>query len=320
MASLLAFAADAKDAKKPAASGLQTPGVRVQFDALKAEAEIQLEAAPAGVVFTNEIVAAAGSKLQRFEAKTNKAGESAPGPGRACGALINAHQAFWTFDCAASALLKLEGKPQKILGKLEAGAVDSMQALAASADSVWLVADSRTSLLRIDPARMAVAADIRLPPGCSALSFAENSLWVGCPDLDKVLRIDPATNLVDKRIDVAGRPSAIAAGEGYIWVHLRKAGKVAQIDPKSNKVTSTIDLGVPDVAATMAFGEGSVWISMPGFPLTRLHAAAAKVVQQFAGAGPSQVFYGLNSVWLANPEKNTLHRFDPKRIAATLAD
>ena len=320
VAGLLAAATAAKDAKKPAMAGLQTPGVRVPFGSLTAEAELKLEAAPAGVAFTTETLVTAGAKLHRFDAKSNKPGEAVSALGNACGALVSALQAVWTMDCGSNALLKLETKTSKVLAKAETPSIRSTQGLAASTDSIWLLADDKTTLLRIDPANVTVVAGIRLPAACSALLVAENALWVACPASDKLLRIDPATNLVDKRIDVAGQPSALVFGEGFIWVHTRKDGKVAQIDPKTNKIAATIDIGVPGAAATMAFGDGSVWISMPEFPLTRIHAATAKVVQQFAGAGPGQVFHGLNSVWLANPETKTIHRFDPKRIAATLAE
>ncbi len=320
VAGLLAAATAAKDTKKPSAPGLQTPGVRVAFSALTAEAELKLEEEPAGAAFTTETLVTAGAKLLRFDGKTNKPGDSAGGFGSACGALLDAHQALWSSDCGAGALLKLDTKSAKVLGRLETGTVRSPQGLAASKDSLWLLADDKTSLLRIDPAGPAVVADIRLPAGCSALLVAEDSLWVACPGSDKVLRIDPATNLVDKRIDVSGQPSALVFGEGSVWVHTRKDGKVAQIDPKTNKVSATIDLGVPGVPATMAFGDGSVWLAMADVPLTRLHAATAKVVQQFTGPGAYRVFHGLNSVWLANSETKTMQRFDPKRIAATLAD
>ena len=75
-----------------------------------------------------------------------------------------------------------------------------------------------------------------------------------------------------------------------------------------------------EAIGNIAFGDGSVWVSAPGFPITRINPATAKVVQQFAGEGAGRVYSGLGSVWLANLKTNTLTRFDPKRIAATLAD
>ncbi len=323
MASSLATVAAPKEnknaAKKPVA-GVQTPGVRIPYANLKSEAEIKLEAAPTGAAFTTEVLIAAGDTVQRIDAKTNKPGTPVVGLGKACGGVLSALASMWTVNCDAKSLLKLDAKSGKVTGTVEAGAVVAPAALAATADSVWLLADDKTTLLRIDPKENAAVAEVRLPAACSSILLAETSLWVACPSVDKVLRIDPKTNLVDKRIDVPGQPMALAFGEASIWALAKKDGKVAQIDPKTNKVSATIDLAVPGVGGSIAFGDGSVWVSMPGFPIARIHPATSKVVQQFAGDGGGLIYSGLGSVWLVNGEGKTVTRFDPKRIMATLAE
>ncbi|MFN0101979.1 MAG: hypothetical protein ACKV2U_07810 [Bryobacteraceae bacterium] len=319
MAGVLAVVAAPKDVKKPKL-GVQTPGIQIPFASLKSEAEIKLEASPTGVAFTTEALIAAGALVQRIDVKTNKPGDKITGLDNACGGLLNALSSLWTVNCGTKTLAKLDAKTAKITATIDVAAVVAPFALAASADSVWLLADDKTTLLRIDPKENAPVAGIRLPAACSSILFAESSLWVTCPGADKVLRIDPRTNLVDKRIDVPGQPVAVAFGEASIWVLARKEGKVAQIDPKTNKVASTIELGIPNATGSMAFGDGSVWISAPGFPITRINPVTAKVVQQFAGDGAGLIYSGLGSVWLANPLTKTVTRFDPKRIAATLAE
>lgn len=319
VASLLAVAAAPKEVKKPKL-GLQTPGIQIPFASLKSDAEIKLEAAPTGAAFTTEALIAAGAVVQRVDAKTNKAGEKIAGLNNACGGLINALSSLWTVNCGAKTLSKIEAKTGKTAATIDAGAVVAPSALAASGDSIWLLADGTTTLLRIDPKENAIVAEVRLPAGCTEILFAETSLWVTCPTADRVLRIDPATNLVDKRVEVAGQPVSLTAGEGSIWVLTAKEGKVAQIDPKTNKVTTTIDLGIPNTKGSMAFGEGSVWISTPGFPVMRILASTAKVIQQFAGDGAGRLYFGLNSVWLADAQAKSVRRFDPKRIVATLAE
>jgi hypothetical protein len=52
----------------------------------------------------------------------------------------------------------------------------------------------------------------------------------------------------------------------------------------------------------------------------RIDPATDKVVQQFVGDGGGQVYFGGGSVWTFNLKANTLSRFDPKRIKATLAE
>ena len=145
--------------------------------------------------------------------------------------------------------------------------------MAATADSIWLLSDNKTTLSRIDPDQNAVVAELRLPAGCNTLTFGETALWVTCPAEDRVLRIDPQNNLVDKRIEVSAQPKALAIGEGSIWVLCQKDGKVERIDPKTNKVIKTIELAVPGVEGSIAIGSGSVWVSQAGFPLTRIDPA-----------------------------------------------
>jgi streptogramin lyase len=327
-ASLLAAVAaqkpkDTKAAKKPAA-GVQTPGVQIPFASLKPEAEIKVEAVPSGIAFTTDIFVAAGDLVLRVDPKTNKPGENPvdkmAGLGNACGGLLNALSNVWTVNCASKTLAKLDAKAGKAVASIDAGEVTAPSALAASADSIWLLSDNKTTLLRVDPKEHTPVAEVRLPAACSGILFAESSIWVTCPKADKVLRIDPRTNLVTKRIDVPGQPYAVAFGEANIWVLTQKEGKVAQIDPKTDKVTATVELNIPNAAGSIAFGDGSVWLSAPGFPVMRIHPATAKVVQQFTGEGAGLIASGLGSVWLVNQAGKTVTRFDPKRIVATLAE
>jgi glutamine cyclotransferase len=198
----------------------------------------------------------------------------------------------------------------------------AMHAIAASADSLWLLADGKTNLMRFDPAANAAVATLRLPSACATILHAENSIWVACPGETKILRIDPKTNLVEKRIEVSPEAVALAFGDNAIWVLSRKEGKVSRVDPKTNKVAATIDLGVPGTGGSLAYGEGNLWVSMPGYPIARIDTTAEKekVVQQFHGEGGGMIAVGLSSIWIASPGSNTVQRFDPKRIAATLAE
>ena len=93
-----------------------------------------------------------------------------------------------------------------------------------------------------------------------------------------------------------------------------------RIDPKTNKVSKSIELKVPGAEGAIAFGEGSIWVSMPGFPLTRIDPVAEAVAQQFFGDGGGSVRVSAGAVWLSNKEAGTLLRIDPKLVVLTLAD
>jgi streptogramin lyase len=134
--------------------------------------------------------------------------------------------------------------------------------------------------------------------------------------------MNPVTNLVEKHIEVSAGPRATASGDGSIWVLCEKDGKIERIDPKTNKVIKTIDLLTPGAGGTLAFGEGFLWVSQTGFPLTRIDPKSdeEKVVQQFWGEGGGFVSVSTGAVWVSNTAQGTVTRFDPKRIYATLAE
>ncbi len=393
IAAVFAAGKEAKSAKTAApAHGVKTPGVLIPYTTLKSDAEIVLDAPPAGFLFTDAIQIAGAGGIRRFDAATNKPFEPSrdiKGVDKPCGGLLNAFSFVWTPSCATSTLAKLEMRPvtrpgggrgggrgpggggggrppadapkpdapkpdapNPEMAKPEAPKPDAAKAepppaprpfpppappappvfigvgsapvaataLAASDDSVWMLSDAKTSLLRVDPTTNEIVAEMRLPTACSSILSAEKALWVTCPSENRVIRIEPKTNLVEKRIEVAAEPVSVAFGEGSIWVLGRKEGKISRIDPKTNKVTATIDLSIPNADGTLAFGEGFLWASAPGFPVMRITPANDKVAQQFHGEGGGIIHFGLGSIWVASAKSGTVTRFDPKRILATLAE
>jgi hypothetical protein len=216
-----------------------------------------------------------------------------------------------------------EEKPVKLAEpvNIDSGVGSALPAVAANPDSVWILSDDKTTLSRIDPDQNKVVSELRLPANCNTLTFGETALWVTCPAENRVLRINPGTTLVENRIEVAARPVAIAIGESSLWVLCLQDGRVERVDPKTNKVTKTIETGVSGATAGgIAVGQGSIWVTLTGFPITRIDPVSEKVVQQFWGAGGGAIQFGAGSLWLTNLQDGTLWRLDPKRILATLAE
>ena len=318
VAAVLAVAA--QPAKRPPVPtlGIKTPGVRIPVDSLKADAE--LHTAPQWVAFTDAVLIADEHGLYRIDAKKNELGTAVAPLNKPCAGAVNAFGSIWVPNCGDQALVRFDPKTWKSTATVAAGVSSARPAIAAGTDSIWLLTDNRTTLSRIDPDLNTVVAELRLPAGCNTLTFGEAALWVTCPSEDRVLRIDPKTNLVDKRIEVSPQPKALAIGEGSVWVLCQKDGKIERIDPKTNKVSKSIELGVPGEEGTIAIGQGSVWVSLAGFPVTRIDPQTDKVVQQFWGTGGGVIQVGVGSVWLSNLHEGTFWRLDPKRIAATLAE
>ena len=266
--------------------GVQTPGVQIPVLKLKPEA---VEPVPA-------------------------ANQSCASPQRGFGS-------DWVLNCSEGTLSRLDTKTGSVSKTVKTGAAAKARAgLAVSSDSLWAFTDDKTTLSRIDPAGNTIVAEMRLPAGCNSIVFGEASLWVTCPAESRVLRIDPILNTVSQRIQVSAEPFAIAVGEGSIWAYCKKEGRVERIDPKTNKVSKTIELGVPNADGDIAAGEGSVWVSMPGFPISRIDPKTEKVVQQFVGEGGGLIKTSPGTVVLTNIKQSTIWRLDPRRILATLAE
>jgi virginiamycin B lyase len=314
--------------------GIKTPGVQIPVGNLKAEVELPL--APQWIAFADTILIPNKSGgLERLDAKSNKLIDPVPGVAQLCGGAAAGFKSLWIPDCGGHALMRLdakiaadpkasaESKPAKLAEpvKIETGVGSALPAVAANSDSVWILSDDKTTLSRIDPDQNKVVSELRLPAGCNSLTFGETALWVTCPAENRVLRINPETTLVEKRIEVSAQPSALAIGEASIWVLCLKEGKVDRIDPKTNKVTKTIETGVTGAAlGGIAIGHGSIWVTLPGFPIARIDPATEKVMQQFWGPGGGAIHFGHGSVWLTNVQEGTLWRLDPKRILRTLAE
>ncbi len=263
-------------------------------------------------------------KLDRIDSKTNKpAPEPIAGLKHPCGGIVSAFGSLWVPTCGDHALQRLDPKSFKITATIASGATATRGSIAAGTDSIWLLTDATQTLSRIDPDQNAVVGEFRVPPGCSSLLFAETSLWLACPEQNKVLRINPATNIIDKRIEVAGRPISLASGENSIWVLCAKDGKVDRIDPKTDKVSKSIELLVPNAEGAIAFSDNALWITMTGFPITRIDPTAETVAQQFWGEGGGGLTAGAGALWLTHltgPNAGTIWRIDPKFLLATLAE
>jgi streptogramin lyase len=100
------------------------------------------------------------------------------------------------------------------------------------------------------------------------------------------------------------------------------AGRTAgqRIDPKTNKVSKTIELLVPNSDGDIAVGEGSVWVTLKGFPISRIDPKTDKVAQQFVrkAAEPSGPRRRCGYPACRTGSSGSCAR--PRRIVVTLAE
>jgi virginiamycin B lyase len=312
---------DVKRAAPVVTGGVKTPGVLIPFASLKAEVELPIAPGWTFVSDTLLVPNPATGTLLRLDSKTNKLGDAIADLTKPCGGVANGFSSLWIPSCDTQTLVRMDPKTSKVTARVPSGVGATAPEVAATADSVWVLTDDKTTLSRIDPDQNKVVSELRLATGCHTLTFGETALWLTCPADNRVLRVNPQTNLVEKRIEVSANPHTFAIGENSVWVLCLKDGKVDQIDPKTNKVTKSIDLEISGSSeGGIAVSPGTIWVTLPGFPLTRIDSASGKVMQEFWGAGGGAIQYAFNSLWLSNLHEGTLWRIDPRRAVATLAE
>jgi virginiamycin B lyase len=317
---LLAFAMLVSGQEKPPVKpGVKTPGVQIPMASLKPEAIYDIPGSPDWIAVGDAVWISNKPKnsIARIDPKANKVAETITVGKAPCSGLAIGFDSLWVPNCGDQTVSRVDLKTNKITATFPIGIANSEGGLAASPDSVWMLTDKNGTLARIDPATNKVVAEVYVARGSYMAAFGEGAVWVTSTDGNLVSRVDPNTNLVTDSIPVGKAPRFLAIGEGAVWTLNQGDGTVTRIDFKTNKVVATIEVGVPGEGGDIATGEGSVWVTSFGFPISRIDPATNKVVQQFVGKGGDALRVGLGSVWLSNYEAGTVWRIDPKRIQAT---
>ncbi len=306
--------------KTPLAKGVKTPGVQIPLASLKPEAVFDVPGSPDWLAVGDSVWVSNKPKnsVSRLDPKTNQVAATITVGSKPCSGLAIGFGSLWVPNCGDKTLSRVDLKTGKVTATFPMGIADSEGGIAIGAESVWIMTDKKGTLARLDPAGNHVVTEIAVTPGSYALAFGEDAVWVSCTEKDLLTRVDPATNLIVETIPVGKQPRFLAAGEGAVWTLNQGDGSVTRIDPKTNKVAATIEVGVPGPGGDITAGEGSVWVTSFGYPISRIDPETNKVVQQFVGDGGDALRVGLGSVWLSNYKSHSVWRLDPQRIRATM--
>jgi virginiamycin B lyase len=179
-----------------------------------------------------------------------------------------------------------------------------------------MLTDSKSTLSRIDPQTNAVTAAVSLPQGCYTPAFGFDSVWVTCTKQNLLVRVDPASSKVIAQVPVGPEPRFLSVGEDAVWTLNQGDGSVTRVSPETNKVEASIEVGIPGEGGDISAGEGSVWATSFGFPISRIDPKANRVVEQFVGVGGDAIRAGAGFIWLSNYMLGTELKFSPKAIVA----
>ena len=302
---------------EPPKPGIKTPGVQIPLAKLVPVATVQIGGSPDWIAIDADVWVSNKPKniVTRIDPRTNTIAQTISGFDKPCSGLAVGFESLWVPNCGNQALSRVDLKTGRITSTIAVGIADSEGGLATGAGSIWLLSDKKSTLTRIDPVSNSIVGTVALPAGCYNAAFGFESVWVTCTKQNTTVRVDPKTNSVVATIAVGPEPRFLSVGEGSVWTLNQGDGSVSRISADTNKVAATIAVGIPGKGGDISAGEGSVWATTMGLPVSRIDPKTNAVVQQFVGDGGDAIRAGRGMVWLSNYKSGIEWRIDALAIA-----
>jgi virginiamycin B lyase len=303
---IIAAAADAPDLK----------AVQHPMSDLHAIAKFSIPGSPDWVAIADSVWISNNPKsnISELDPKTNQVGAVVTVAKKPCSGLAIAFGSIWVPICSDGSVQRVDPKSQQIIATIPSGVANTEGGITDGAGSIWMPSDAAGVLSRIDPGTNKVVSKISIPPDSYTAVFDSGSVWITSTKNNLLTRVDAKTEKVIAKIPVGPAPRFLAAGLGGIWTLNQGDGSVTRVDPATNKVSATIEVGVPGGGGDIAVGEGAVWVTANGKPLSKIDPAANKVVTQYVGKGGDAMRVGLGSIWLSNHEFHEVWRLDPRGL------
>lgn len=298
----------------PPRLGVSTPGVRRSMADVHPLATFAVQGQPDWMVATDDAVWVTSSNrnhVVRLDAATNKTTAIAT-VSKPCSGLAAGFGSVWVPSCGSNSLVRIDPQTGKIQAEIRVGPADSEGGITVGAGSIWMASDKKGVLARIDPQANRVVAEIALPSGSYAPAFADGAVWITSTEHSVLTRVDPQSNRATVSVPVGPQPRFLTVGAGSVWTLNQGDGTISRVDTATNQLTVTIAAGIAGTGGEIAFGEGSVWATVLGIPMSRIDPATNRVVQQWSGPGGDSIRVGHGSVWLTDLVRGKVWRIDPK--------
>jgi virginiamycin B lyase len=298
------------------ADGPELKGVQHPMSELHALAKFSIPGSPDWVAIGDSVWISNNPKdnISRLDSKTNQVGAVIAVAKTPCSGLAIAFGSVWVPICSDGSVERVDAKSQKIIATIPSGVANTEGGITAGEGSIWMPSDAAGVLSRIDPATNKVVSKISIPAGSFTAAYEDGSVWITSTKNNLLTRVDAKTEKVIAKIPVGPTPRFLATGLGSIWTLNQGDGSVSRVDPATNKVSATIAVGVPGPGGDIAVGEGAVWVTAIGKPLSKIDPATNRVTTQYVGKGGDALRVGLGSLWLSNHEMHEVWRIDPKGL------
>ncbi|HTW65402.1 MAG TPA: hypothetical protein VME17_12325 [Bryobacteraceae bacterium] len=294
----------------------QLKAVQHPMSELRAMAKFSIPGSPDWVAIGDSVWISNNPKsnISQLDPNTNQVGAVVTVAKKPCSGLAIAFDSVWVPICSDGTVERVDPKSKKIVATIPSGVANTEGGITAGAGSIWMPSDAAGMLSRIDPATNKVVSKIPIPEGSFTAVYYSGSVWITSTKKNLLTRVDAKTEKVIAKIPVGPAPRFLSAGLGGVWTLNQGDGSVTRVDPKTNTVAATIAVGVPGPGGDIAVGEGAVWVTAIGKPLSKIDAATNRVVTQYVGKGGDALRAGLGSLWLSNHEFHEVWRIDPKGL------
>ena len=231
--------------------------------------------------------------------------------------------AVWVPVAVPAALWAIDPGSNKVTGRIPLGGpLRGSISVSAAGNTVWVACCGETTagfptssgrLLRVDPHRRRVVADIPLPANPAAIAADATGAWVATAD-GRVMLVSRKRNRVVTTIAAGGQlgfSQTIAAGAGGVWLADPFDEQVVRIDPKTRRVMARIPAGA---VTTLAVTRDGVWGLSP-MGLVRVDPAHDRVTAVAPDPDLRRarlVAAGAGAVWTAG--WSSVSRIDPDLV------
>ena len=311
---MLGAGAQGQEPQFPAKTGVA--GVQRPMAGLVPVTEFAVAGHPDWMAVTPDgvwVTSSSANHVVRLNARTNTV-DHVVTVAKPCSGLATGFGGLWIPSCGDGKLVEVDEVTGKPWREAAVAPADSEGGVTTGAGSVWMVSAAerepaaqagkrravpvKVVLNRIDPGTGAVVARISLPDGSYNPLFAAGAVWVTCNRGNELVRVDPKTNTIMGTTPTGKMPRFLTAGAGSVWTLNQGDGTVTRVDARTGKVVATIEAGIPGLGGEIAFGAGSAWATVFGYPITRIDAQTNRVTEQWVGVGGDSIRVAHGSVWL----------------------
>lgn len=139
--------------------------------------------------------------------------------------VVYAFGSIWVADLGRGAVVRINPRTNRVTKRIKVTKADW---ITSSPDSLW-VSSERGAIVRIDPARAAVVAQVDVGANPLGSAWIAGELWVPNIDAGTISVIDPQRNAVRTTLGVGSGPLSIGTAAGDVWISNSNDGELWRV-------------------------------------------------------------------------------------------